>query len=116
MKWVIIILIILTAVVAVALIAVAMKRKKDQVARERASELRSDAAQSASTTKEQEDAAREADRLDPDIDHRSSEYQPNIDGSPTHRADTGTPRTGDAGGQEEDLAAWEREQSRRDQI
>lgn len=180
MKWVIIIVIILAALAAVALIATALKRKKEQAARERASELRSDAAQTASakhqeearareaeaeaelaraqadkldaratqertsydaTRAQQEDVVREADRLDPDVDHRSSKYQPDLNGSPTHREDKREPRTwsqqqsggsanpvphgpettgpkatGPAPGHEDDLAAWEREQGQRDQI
>jgi hypothetical protein len=126
MKYVIIILIILAVLLAAALIWTAMKRKKDQIGRERASELRSDAATTAAAKKEQEarareaeaeaeriraqadklevhaqeertaydmtraqqeEALREADRVDPDVDHRSPEYQPDLNGSPTHRAD-----------------------------
>ncbi len=121
MKWIIIILIVLAVIVAVALIGAAMKRKKDQVARERASELRSDAATTAATTQvqearareaqaeadrvraqadkleahaqaertsydmtraQQEDNLREADRLDPDVDHRDTEYRPDRNGAP----------------------------------
>ena len=183
MKWVIISLIILAVVAAVALIAIAMKRKKDQAARERASELRSEAAQTASTTQEQEarareasaeaervraqadkldaraeqertsydmtraqqeDALREADQLDPDVDHSSPEYRPDVEGGPSHRGEANEPGTrphstgpanpvppgpettpprdaagdprNDTVGHEDDLAAWEREQERRDQI
>ena len=121
MKWIIIILIVLAVIVAVALVSAALKRKKDQVARERAGELRSDAAATAATTRmqearareaqaeadraraqadkleaqaeaertsydmtraQQEDHLREADRLDPDVDHRAPEYQPDLNGSP----------------------------------
>ena len=119
----------LAVLVAVVLISAALRRKKDQVARERASELRSDAAATAATTQIQEarareaqaeadraraqadklaahaeaertsydmtraqheDHLREADRLDPDVDHRSAEYQPDLDGAPC----TGIPRLG----------------------
>jgi uncharacterized membrane protein len=125
MKWLVIILIVLAVILAVALIGVAVKRKKDQVARERASELRSDAAPTAAappveearareaqaeadrvraeadkleahaqeqrtsydmTRAQQEDSLREADRLDPDVDHRSSDYQPELNDSPPHSA------------------------------
>jgi FtsZ-interacting cell division protein ZipA len=125
MKWLVIILIVLAVILAVALIGFAVKRKKDKVARERASELRSDAATTAAATQveearareaqaeaervraeadkleahaqeqrtsydmtraQQEDSLREADRLDPDVDHRSSDYQPELDGTPSHRA------------------------------
>ena len=50
MKWVVIIVIILVVLIAAVLISAALKRKKDQVARERASELRSDAAATGATT------------------------------------------------------------------
>ena len=115
MKWVIIILIVLAVLLAVALIYTAMKRKKNEVARQRAGELRSEAATSAVAKQEQEarareaaaeaeraraqadkldaraqaertsydqtratqeDRLREADRLDPDVDHRDPNYQP----------------------------------------
>jgi FtsZ-interacting cell division protein ZipA len=124
MKVVIIILIILAVVLALALIWTAMKRKKDQAGRERASELRSEAAGTAAAKREQEarareaeaeaervraqadklevraeeertsydmtraqqeNAVREADRVDPDVDHRSSDYQPDLNGSPVQR-------------------------------
>ncbi len=125
MKWIIIILIVLAVLLAAALVWSAMKRKKDQVGRERASELRSEAATSAAAKQEQEarareaeaeaervraqadkleaqaqeqrtsydmtqarqeNAVREADRVDPDVDHRSKEYAPDLDGTPGHRA------------------------------
>ena len=129
MKWVIIILIILAVVLAAALIWSAMQRKKDRVARERASELRSDAASTAAAKQEQEararaaqaeadrvraeadklevraqeertafdmtrahqeNALREADQIDPDVDHRAPDYEPGLNGTAGHRAD-GTP-------------------------
>jgi hypothetical protein len=132
MKWLVIILIVLAVILAVALIGFAVKRKKDQVARERASELRSDAATTAAATQmeearareaqaeadrvraeadkleahaqeqrtsydmtraQQEDSLREADRLDPDVDHRSSDYQPELDDNPARRADVGDVET-----------------------
>jgi hypothetical protein len=37
------------------------------------------------TRAKQEDAVREADRLDPDVDHRSKDYQPDLNGGPAHR-------------------------------
>ncbi len=133
MKWIIIILVVLVIVVAAGLIWSAMKRKKDQAGRERAGELRSEAADTAASTRErearareaeaeaarvraqadqleahaqeertsydmtrarQEDAVREADRVDPDVDHRAAEYSPDLDGasdhgSPTHRSNQG---------------------------
>ena len=61
MKWVIIILIVLAVLLAAALIWTAMKRKKNQVARQRAGELRSEAATSAIAKQEQEARAREAE-------------------------------------------------------
>lgn len=129
MKLVVTILIILAVLLALALIWTAMKRKKDQAGRERASELRSEAATSAAAKQEQEarareaeaeaervraqadklevraqeertsydmtqarqeDSIREADRIDPDVDHRSTHYQPDLNGSPLHRADQST--------------------------
>ena len=98
-----------------------MKRKKHQVARERAGELRSEAANSATAKQEQEarareaeaeaervraqadkldaraqeertsydqtratqeDRLREADRLDPDVNHRDPDYQPGAGSTP----------------------------------
>ena len=132
MKWVIIILIILAVVLAAALIWSAMQRKKDRVARERASELRSDAASTAAAKQEQEararaaqaeadrvraeadklevraqeertafdmtrahqeHALREADQIDPDVDHRAPDYEPQLDGTPNHRAEGTESRT-----------------------
>jgi len=133
MKWIVIVLIVLAVIAAVVLISAALKRKKDQVARERASELRSDAAATAATTQiqearareaqaeadraraqadklaahaeaertsydmtraQQEDHLREADRLDPDVDHRSPEYQPDLNGSPVHQDHEARPAGG----------------------
>ncbi len=127
------ILIILAVLLAVALIWTSMKRKKDQVGRERASELRSEAATTAAAKQEQEarareaeaeaervraqadklevraqeertsydmtqarqeDSLREADRLDPDVDHRSTHYTPDLNGSPVHGNDTRNDPTG----------------------
>ncbi|MCW2763124.1 MAG: hypothetical protein JWR85_3325 [Marmoricola sp.] len=132
MKLILIILIILAVLLAAALIWTAMKRKKDGVARQRASELRSDAATTAAAKQEQdarareaeaeaervraqadklevraqeertsydmtraqqEDSLRDADRIDPDVDHRARDYQPDLNGSPSHRADDSTERT-----------------------
>lgn len=130
MTTIIIILVVLAVLLAAALIWTAMTRKKDRVGRERASELRSDAAATAATKAEQEarareaqaeadraraqadqlevraqeehtsydmtraqqeDAVREADSLDPDVDHRADRYQPDLNGTPTHRTEvTGT--------------------------
>lgn len=125
MKWIIIIVVVLAVVLAAALVWSAMKRKKDQAGRERASELRSEAADTGAAKHEQEarareaeaeadraraqadkldaqaqdqrtsydmtrasqeDAVREADRVDPDIDHRATEYSPDLNGSPSHRS------------------------------
>ena len=58
MKLIIIILVVLAVLLAAALIWSAMKRKKDQVGRERASELRSEAADTAAAKAEQEARAR----------------------------------------------------------
>ena len=126
MKWIIIILVVVAVLFAAGLIWTAMQRKKDQDRRERAGELRSEAASSTTVTREQEARAREAeaeaervraqadklevraqeertsydmtraqqedslrtaDRLDPDVDHRSPDYRPDLDGAPTHRGD-----------------------------
>ena len=122
---ILIFLIVLAALLAVGLIVSARNRKRDQVGRERADELRSEAASSAVGEREQEARAREAeaeaervraqadklevraqeertsfdmtqaqreeslraaDRVDPDVDHRSADYQPDLDGARTHRA------------------------------
>ncbi|MCW2826823.1 MAG: hypothetical protein JWQ67_439, partial [Marmoricola sp.] len=32
-------------------------------------------------------------RLDPDVDHRSDDYRPNLDGAPGHRAEEPGPDT-----------------------
>jgi predicted phage gp36 major capsid-like protein len=131
MKTVIIILIVLAVLLAAALIWTAMKRKKDQVGRERASELRSDAAGVAAEKREREARAREAeaeaervraqadklevraqeertgydqtraqeehslreaDRLDPDVDHQDPDYRPGLDSTGTHRGEDVTHR------------------------
>lgn len=161
MKLVIIILVILAVVIAAVLIATAMKRKKAQVGRQRASELRSEAAQTAlgkqeqearareaeaeaararaqadrldaqagqertsfeMTRAQQEESVREADRLDPDVDHTAPDYQPNLDGTPAQRADgshsaapDGRPAT-ETGVPVQEQAAYEREQGHRDQV
>ena len=136
MKWVIIILIVLAALLVAALIYTAMKRKKNEVARQRAGELRSEAATSAVAKQEQEarareaaaeaeraraqadkldaraqaertsydqtratqeDRLREADRLDPDVDHRAPDYQPGAGSVPGQHAEgqhTGGQHTG----------------------
>ena len=184
MKWVIIILIVLAVLLAAALIWTAMKRKKTQVARQRAGELRSEAAATATAKQEQEarareaeaeaervraqadkldaraqdertsydqtratqeDRLREADRLDPDVDHRDPDYQPGAGTTSGQHSATGhtegqgsrsqtqNPQhsTGPAnpvppgpettapehtGSDEQDRATSEREQTRRDQI
>jgi hypothetical protein len=103
-----------------------MKRKKNEVARQRAGELRSEAATSAVAKQEQEarareaaaeaeraraqadkldaraqaertsydqtravqeDRLREADRLDPDVDHRDPDYQPGAGSVPGEHTD-----------------------------
>ena len=131
MKWVIIILIVLAVLLAAALIWTAMKRKKNEVARQRAGELRSEAATSATAKQEQEarareaeaeaeraraqadkldaraqeertsydqtravqeDRLREADRLDPDVNHRDPNYQPGAGATPgEHTRPVSTP-------------------------
>jgi hypothetical protein len=183
MKWVIIILIVLAVLLAAALIWTAMKRRKTEVARVRAGELRSEAAASATdkqvqearareaeaeaervraqadkldaraqeertsydqTRATQEDRLREADRVDPDVNHRSPDYQPgagtapgqhaapgeHIEGKrsqtqhPEHSSGTANPvppgpettPPEPTGSEAQDRATWEREQARRDQI
>ncbi len=172
MKWLVIILIVLAVILALALIASALRRKKDQAGRERASELRSEAAATAASTQvqearareakaeadraraqadrleahaaeqrtsydmtraHQEDRVREADRLDPDVDHHATEYQPDLNGAPVertarveHEHDTraeerhvGGPANPVPPGPETtspDEAEWEAERARRDQI
>ncbi len=125
MKVIIGILVVVAVLLLIGLIWTSMKRKRDQVARERAGELRSHAAgtvldqheqeararqthaeaqrakaeadqlevQAAKeqtaydqTRAQREDAVREADRLDPDVNHRSDDYQPDLNGgTPTQR-------------------------------
>lgn len=121
MTWILIGLVVLAVVVAAVLAWTAMKRKKHQVARERAGELRSEAAGTATATASQEarareaqaqaeiararadelelqareertsfdmtratqeDRVREADRLDPEVDHRDPEYHPQVPPQP----------------------------------
>lgn len=41
------------------------------------------------TRAQQENSVREADAVDPDVDHRSTDYQPDLDGTPGHRAERG---------------------------
>jgi FtsZ-interacting cell division protein ZipA len=125
MKWIIGILVVVAVLLLLGLIWTSIKRKRDQVGRERAQELRSEAAgtvldqheqeararqvqaeaqrakaeadqlevQAAKeqtaydqTRAQREHAVREADRLDPDVDHRSDDYAPDLDGgTPTQR-------------------------------
>jgi len=84
------------------------------------------------TRAQQEDSLRAADRLDPDVDHRSQQYKNDLDGKPTHRGEateSGTlprqPSAGPAnpvqpapetGVSEQEQAAYERDQERRDQV
>ena len=118
MKWLIIILIVAAVLIVAALVWKAMQSKRDQQARVRADELRSQAANTAGVHEEEaarareaqaeaerararadrlaaqareqqtaydqsraqhEDHIREADRLDPDVDHRSKDYAPTAD-------------------------------------
>ena len=120
MKVLIIILVIVAVAVVAGLIWMSVNRKKEQHARERADELRSEAATTAASHDEQaarareaqaeadrvraradlleaqareertaydqaqarqEDHLREADRIDPDVDHRAGDYEPRLDGS-----------------------------------
>ena len=124
MKWVIIGVIVLAVLLLAGLIAASTKRKKQEVARERAGELRHEATVSDSTRREQEaqarataaeaervraeadklearaqhdrtaydqtlahqeDRIREADRLDPDVDHRDPGYSPGLADGGTHQ-------------------------------
>ncbi len=128
MKWVVIILIVLAVALVAGLVWSSMQRKKQHVARERAGELRSEAAVSSADRQQEEarareveaeaqraraeadrldaearqqrtsydqtravheDRVREADRIDPDVDHRSSEYQPDLQGTTTHEQHVG---------------------------
>ena len=128
MKWVVIILIVLAVALVAGLVWSSMQRKKQHVARERAGEIRSEAAVSGAdrqqeearareveaeaqraraeadrldaeaqkqrtsydqTRAEHEDRVREADRIDPDVDHRSADYQPDVHGSTTQEEHVG---------------------------
>ncbi|MEO5652758.1 MAG: hypothetical protein ABIN79_01890 [Marmoricola sp.] len=159
---ILIFLILLAALLAVGLIVSARNRKKDQAGRERAGELRSEAASSASEQREQEARAREveaeaervraeadkleiraqeertsydmtqaqheeslraADRIDPDVDHRSADYEPQLDAGQVDR----TNETVEPGGRQSNGAANpvptgpetivpEHEHDRRDQL
>ena len=125
MEWIIGILVVVAVLLLVGLIYTSMKRKRDQIGRERAGELRSEAAGSVldqheqeararqthaeaqrakaeadqlevqaakeqtaydQTRAQREDAVREADRVDPDVNHRSDDYEPDLNGgTPTQR-------------------------------
>lgn len=50
------------------------------------------------TRARQEDAVRDADQVDPDVDHRSSDYTPDLDGSPSERTEVAEPTEQRAGG------------------
>ena len=135
MKWIIAILVVVAVLLLLGLIWTSMKRKRDQVGRERAGELRSEAAgtvldqheqeararqthaeaqrakaeadqlevQAAKeqtaydqTRAQREDAVREADRLDPDVNHRSDDYAARPQRRHAHPA-RGTPADAAAG-------------------
>ena len=115
MKWLIIAVVVIAVLLLLAVVLRATQRKKQEVARERAGELRSEVATSSHDHQEQEalarereaeaeraraqadrlqaqadrertavdqtqahheDRLREADRLDPDVDHRADDYSP----------------------------------------
>ncbi len=134
MSWIIVVLIVIAVLLLAGLAWTATKRKQEQVGRERAGELRSEAAATAAahpvqearareaeaeaeqararadqldaeaqqerigyeqSRAEHEDHLREADRVDPDVDHQSETYAPDLDGrARTHPASE--PRPGPA--------------------
>ena len=122
MEWVIGILVVVAVLLLIGLVWTSVRRKQDQVRRERAGELRSEAAGTAldqheheararqthaeaqrakaeadqlevqaakeqtaydQTRAQREDAVREADRVDPDVNHRSDDYEPDLNGGTT---------------------------------
>ena len=147
MKWLIIAVVVIVVLLLAAVLLRSTQRRKQEVARERAGEIRSEVRTSATEHREQEalarereaeaeraqaqadrleaqaqqertavdqtraqheDRLREADRLDPDVDHRSDDYSPTTPGTdrpgerrvgehhrpvdePGHRGDPGHP-------------------------
>ncbi len=118
MTWIIVVLIVVAVLLVIALAWSATQRKRDQLGRQRADELRSEAAATATTHAEeearareaeaqaeqararadqlaaraeeqrtsydmsraqQEEHLREADRVDPDVDHEAPGYTPDPD-------------------------------------
>ena len=65
-----------------------LARAESERAEARATEARQGVAQSEAVV---EDKVREADRLDPDVDHTTSEHQPDLDGAPSHRGEPTEP-------------------------
>ncbi len=120
MSWIVVVLIVVAVLLVVALAWSATQRKRDQLGRQRADELRSEAAATAAehpvqearareaeaeaeqararadqlaaraqdhrtsaemTQAQHEEHLREADRVDPDVDHESPDYAPGVEGS-----------------------------------
>ncbi len=120
MSWIVVVLIVVAVLLVVALAWSATQRKRDQLGRQRADELRSEAAATAAehpvqearareaeaeaeqararadqlaaraedhrtsaemTQAQHEEHLREADRVDPDVDHESADYAPGVEGS-----------------------------------
>jgi FtsZ-interacting cell division protein ZipA len=61
MSWIVIVLIVIAVLLVIALVVTATQRKRDQLGRQRADELRSKAAATAAEHPEQEARAREAE-------------------------------------------------------
>jgi FtsZ-interacting cell division protein ZipA len=119
MTWIIVVLIVIAVLLLVGLAWTATRRKQEQLGRQRADELRSEAAETAAahpvqearareaeaeaerararadqldaqaheertafdqSRAHQEDRLREADRVDPDVNHESDGYAPDLDG------------------------------------
>ncbi len=130
MSWIIVVLIVVAVLLVIALAWMATQRKRDQLGRQRADELRSEAAATAAdhpaqearareaeaqaeqararadqlaaqadeqrtsydmSRAQQEEHLREADKVDPDVDHQSADYAPGVEGRPHQDGLSGRP-------------------------
>ena len=101
-QWIILVIVILVALLLIAAVVSMGKKRKAEQQRAHAEELRTQAAtrapdlQQSSLQARHEDVLREADRVDPDVNHRSGDYTPTTPATPamgTPAAEPGTTGT-----------------------